>query len=246
MPTMEFGESQDLGALRGRHRLDGWMDKTIRRAGSLLIVGAIIVGAAACDSPSTDEPSDIQRAETTLDRIGATGLTTLPPSDDTSFIDGVLADGDVTPLEMEQAYLSFLECLSLGGGSGRYAYDLAVGSGIVLEWGVVDDSPEGELTDLVGNRCRAQYLSTVEATYAASHPTDSSGKEVVIQRTLSCVVSAFPDLGGDLSADSTEEQLNKAIDEVAEDPNSTAQEQVQMYECSLFGSYGDWRAFGER
>ena len=111
-----------------------------------LAVALVVAVLAGCIGGDDDGAEEVDSPDATL-----SAPETLPPvpvdatipsdtlaGEDDRPIDDVLADGTVTAEELAAPTSGYIECLAAGGASGRYAYDIELRTGLVVEW-IVDD-----------------------------------------------------------------------------------------------------------
>lgn len=97
---------------------------------------------------------------------------------DTGFVPEVLADDEVTPEELTEAYTRYIDCLADGGGYGRYAYDLDLHAGLTLDWQVPGDA-SGRQANTLSAGCSDAYLGQIANRYfaTAERPDDLQARQ---------------------------------------------------------------------
>lgn len=128
----------------------------------------------------------------------------------------VLADGQVSREELDQAYHRLGRCLIDGGGEGDFwaVPDLGLTSP-ALTVSAPDDAVEQLLS-----RCQGEF-DAIEFRYAATHPQTEAQKAQALNMAKSCLQSKFPDLASEIPPESTMDSLLKQFsDQLANDSRS--------------------------
>jgi hypothetical protein len=187
------------------------------------VLAAATLLASGCSSPPAYDEAR-PRASTTLGAVdGRTphddaGFASPPPVDEAAadLQERVLADGEVTPAEYEQATQATVDCVRAEGytveGPARYpdapVYHSAPGADPrdYLYWaatGVDDD----EAFYAVSDRCTAEWSERVEAAWQAQHAPSEEEVQAWLERAWECM----RERGLPLSDPPTDEEADLSI-----------------------------------
>ena len=203
----------------------------------LLAVSACVTGTGSLVGADTPVIPELDRP--TVESTVAPGFAVAERS---RYVESVLDDGTVTSDELAQAYDDLVACLAEGGGTGTYAYDLAVDAGIALNWHVVGDDAAGTKGDILDHRCRFEYIGELDDVYLQARPDDFAGLEIAKERFLSCLNDAglLGTLGfdGSESYDAMVSTLRQEALGLGGSGSQTASE------CTTSALHGPWHTFG--
>lgn len=218
------------------------MRRTPPDASRVFVVLLLAVSACVTETGSlvgADTPVIPELDRPTVDSTVAPGFGVAERS---RHVESVLDDGTVTSDELAQAYDDFVACLAEGGGTGTYAYDLAVDIGIALNWHVVGDDAAGTKGDTLDHLCRFEYIGELDDVYLQARPDDFAGLEIAKVRLLSCLndVGLLGTLGfdGSESYDAMVSTLRQAALALGGSGSRTA------FECTTSALRGPWHTFG--
>lgn len=203
-------------------------------------LGLVLLGVAGCGVGAPMSP-----AESTV----ASGRSLVnPPSgtsvlvSDSDLLDEILADEQVTVVELERAYLAFLGCVKESGVSGRYAYDLNSGTGMSYEFFLVGDEDGTRIGPIVED-CQESMLGDLDTRYEKANPPTPAQVERVRSKLYGCLVAVAGEHMSDVPVDSSYEDLSEKAADIAGDTNlgTTA---VAASGCVLKSRFGEFVDLG--
>lgn len=78
----------------------------------------------------------------------------------------VIADGEVTNVELTATYETYVECMEAAGMVGAYAYDVdRMGISMPRSYGLPGEGPESDRSERVEANCYARTIGPVEPLY---------------------------------------------------------------------------------
>ena len=146
-----------------------------RKLGALVVVATLLTGC------TLDRGGDDQIVTATRPEVPAHPLD-----------QQMLADGEVTTVELNEAFRTYIGCMEDAGMVGRYAYDAErLGHNWTMEYNMPGDGPEGSLTDAIESRCYGRFVSPLEGHF--DDPVSRSDRELQRrQSTIDCLVEVDP------------------------------------------------------
>jgi hypothetical protein len=118
--------------------------------------------------------------------------------EDSGSLDEVLADDTVTADELAASYERYIECLASGGGAGRYAFDIELRTGLVVDW-AVDDSGGGTVDrDVLGASCSRRYLGDLTHRFESANPAPDDLSERQRASIAACIETVSPEAAANL------------------------------------------------
>lgn len=107
-----------------------------------------------------------------------------------SFVAEALADEVVTDDELDAAYIGYVGCLGDGGGSGRYAYDVALRTGLAIDWA---EEASGDVDrDVLAAGCSERFLGDLARRHRAAAPPAEDLAERQRASVAACVEAVSP------------------------------------------------------
>jgi hypothetical protein len=232
--------------------------KRSHASAELVAVAILVIGAAtACgdDDDVTDDPSATDSPPETVppQRQYETVPEASAPAGDGEFLAGVLADDTVSATELEDAYGRFVTCLDDGGGYGRFAFDVGLRTGLVVDWSINPDDPDAAAdVDELGTACSQRFLGDLTELYNAANPPGEAYLDDVRNSVIACLETVSPTAAANFpdsvsvdttgSAASVAELQLSAVGLLGEDASSTEASAVNACIASLGAA---WRDFGE-
>lgn len=180
----------------------------------------VILAVSGCQSASSD-----------VDQLPPTSHI---PEVDSEFQSTVLADGDVTRAELEQAYARFFECLREGGGTGEVWLNLDLQSSYQLRLSVEGSTKEIDLETPLIQACEGSYLMNVEVAYAQAHPETAEQAAAKSELALNCLERESK-LFGQVGSDWNYGDLRSWADEVVMQSNDPDEWQTIEFCVKDFG-----------
>lgn len=185
---------------------DGVAWSTLLRSASRLAATSLVVaGLAGCistDDGAEDEISPdatLEGPETfPVQPIDATIPDASLAGEDDGTVDDALADDTVTADELAASFESYIECLAAGGGSGRYAYDIELRTGLVVEWNIDDGGAVDR--DVLGASCSRRHLGDLTRRFELEHPAPADLAARQRQNIVACVEAVSPQAAANLPA----------------------------------------------
>jgi hypothetical protein len=219
-------------------------------------VAVLVAGACSDDDAGLDEEGNPEATLSAPETPPPPQLEatvpggTLPGEDGSTFVDDALADGTVTAEELTAAYDGFLACLADGGGTGRYAYDVELRTGLAVDWSTEDDGVDRALLD---TSCSRRYLGGLARRFEIDNPPpdDLAGRQRA--NLTACIERVSPTAAANLPAQIAVGTAGEAsslgelqLDPGSLDPDSLgadADDISAVADC--IASLGaEWRAFG--
>lgn len=241
--------------------LGGWYrDRVLRpfhRARRRHAAGAVLAATAMLAACSGDDGDDAESADTTP--VVVVDSLVVPPEaieqpvgtvvvSDTGFVPSVLADDVVTADELTTAYTSYIDCLTAGGGSGRYAFDLDLLVGLTMDWRIADDGGRGQASNTLDASCSESYLGDIANRFFATTPRPDDLQERQHDSIAECVETIDPAVAREIPDDITTDTAVDGvyIDEVQADLAFLGADADNADEISLcFTRVGvPWQEFG--
>ena len=228
-----------------------------RLAAAALVV-SVLAGCVGDDddgAEDVDRPDDTLPAPETLEPVPVDATIpggTLAGEDDSS-IDEVLADGAVSEEELDEAYLLYVECLTSGGGVGRYAYDIDLRTGLVVEWIVDEDDPAAIDRDVLGASCSRRHLGDLTRRFEQQNPAPDDLAARQRQSIVTCVQAVSPQAAANLPAAISVGTAGDAsslselqLDPAALDPESLGAdaEDIAAVSSCIAAVGAEWHEFG--
>jgi hypothetical protein len=230
-----------------------------RRSGLAVVVAAGVL--AGCTGGDDDAADDVDSPAATLsapETFPASPVDATIPSDtlageSNGAVDDVLADGTITSEELAASYETYVECLVEGGGSGRYAYDIDLRTGLVIGWNLDGDDDDGVDRDLLSAGCSRQHLGELTWQFGAANPPSDDLAARQRASIAACIEAVSPAAAANLPAEisvgtggdaSSLSELQ--LDPAALDPASLGADAEDVAAVSgCIASVGsEWRAFG--
>lgn len=168
-----------------------------------------------------------------------------------SFLDDVLADDTVTAEELDEAYQRYVDCLADGGGTGRYAYDLELRTGVVVEWTIDPDQSDPVDRDGLSASCSRQYLGDLNRRYHRANPPSTGLVEQQRASIVSCLEAVSPAaaaiLPDDITIGTTGEGASVTelqLDATGLLPDDASADDVAAVNGCVASIGADWHEFG--
>jgi hypothetical protein len=224
---------------------------------------AVVLAAtllAACFGGSDDGAGEEEGSNATLSIPATFALhpidvtvpdVTLPGEDDSSIAE-VLIDDTVTADELAAAYEAYVACLGEGGGGGRYAYDIELQSGLVVEWAEDDGSADVD-RNVLSASCSRRHLGDLTSRFERANPP---GDDLAGRRSASvaaCVEPISAEAAANLPAEVTIGTTGEAttigelqLDPAALDPESlgSSPEDTAAVSACIASIGAEWHPFG--
>jgi hypothetical protein len=176
---------------------------------------------------------------------------TLPGEDDATVAEA-LADDVVTADELAAAYEAHVACLVDGGGSGRYAFDIELQTGLTVEW-AEDGGSDGIDRNVLAASCSRRHLGDLTRRFDRANPPDANLDGRRSASIAACIEPISPQAAANLPAEVTigttgetttigELQLDPAAldpDMLAANPDATA-----AVSACIASIGAEWRPFG--
>jgi hypothetical protein len=229
------------------------------RSASRLAAAALVVAVlAGCIGDDDDEAEEVDNPDATLPApdtfpvqpIDATIPDATLAGEDDGTIDDVLADDIVTADELAASFESYIDCLAAGGGSGRYAYDIELRTGLVVEWS--DDTPDDVDRDALSAACSARYLGDLTRRFDRANPVeDLAGRQRA--SIAECVTAVSPEAAANLPASISVGTAGEAssltelqLDPAALDPETLGADpaDVEAVSSCIAAIGTEWRQIG--
>ena len=198
-------------------------------------------GAATLAEPDT---FPLRPAEATIP-----GVTT----DDTSAIADVVADATVTADELIDAYERYVGCLADGGGAGRYAYDIELRTGLVVEWTITEDDPTDLDRNVLSATCSARYLGTLTSDFERANPAAEDLDSRRSDSIAACIEPISPEAAANVpaevtigTADGTTNIGELQLDPASLDPETlgASPEDTRAVSACIASIGAEWHPFG--
>jgi hypothetical protein len=171
---------------------------------------------------------------------------------DSASITAVLADDVVTAEELAASYDAYVECLAGGGGSGRYAFDVELRTGLVVDWNV-DDEPAALDRDVLSADCSRRFLGDLTRRFESGEPVPDDLAARQHTSIAACVEAVSPTAAANLPAQISVGTGGEAvslselqIDPVTLDPatlGSNPDDAAAVADC-ITAVGAEWRRFG--
>ena len=176
----------------------------VRRRGPLAIVVAASV-LAGCTGGDGDRTDEIEGADATLRapetlpplQVDATIPVDTVAGESDGAVADVLADGTVTSEELAASYESYIECLAAGGGSGRYAYDIELRTGLAVEWDLEGEDVD---RDVLGASCSRRHLGDLTRRFDRANPPAQDLADRQRTSVATCIQAVSPEAAANLPA----------------------------------------------
>lgn len=202
----------------------------------------VLLAACGVGGPASDQTAPRPTATAPASMVGPSPQQTVAAAAASS--SAVLTDGVVTEAELAQTYQQFLSCLEDGGAHGTYAFDVAIGSGFALDYGVKDDDAAGTHSEALYDACYSNAdVARVESMFDEGHPEGPVQRETRRQRLATCLTSVVPDIAGQLTDDPSLADLESLAD-LLQVQGGSAEEIMAGSQCLEFSRYGERRSFG--
>ncbi len=170
-----------------------------------------------------------------------------------SSIDEVLADDTVTAEELDEAYRRYVECLADGGGVGRYAYDIDLRTGLVIDWIVDEDDPAAIDRDVLSASCSRRHLGDLTRRFEQQNPAPDDLAARQRASIVTCVEAVSPEAAANLPAAISVGTAGEAsslgelqLDPAALDPESLGADadDIAAVSACIAAVGAEWHAFG--
>jgi hypothetical protein len=176
---------------------------------------------------------------------------TLPGEDDSSVTEA-LADDTVTADELAAAYEAYVACLVDSGGSGRYAYDIELQSGLVVEWAEDDGSADFD-RNVLSSSCSRRHLGDLTNRFDRANPPpdDLDGRRSA--SIAACIEPISPTAAANLPAEVTIGTTGETttigelqLDPAALDPEAlgSSPEDTDAVSACIASIGAEWHPFG--
>jgi len=227
------------------------------RLTTLLLVGGLLTACIGGSDDGADEAggpdASLAPAETFAPRpMDPTIPDETLPGEDGGSVAEALADDTVTADELAAAHEAYVVCLVEGGGAGRYAYDIELRTGLVVEW--VDDGESPDVDrNLLSASCSRSHLGDLTSWFDRANPP---GDDLDARRSDSiaaCIEPISPRAAANLPAEVTIGTTGETttlgelqLDPASLDPESLGQSPEDMAAVSgCIASVGtEWHPFG--
>jgi hypothetical protein len=236
------------------------LDSALRLAAAALVVSVLAgcIGGDDDGAEEVDSPDATLSAPETLplQPIDATIPAATLPGEDGGTVDDVVADDTVTVEELTASYERYIECLAEGGGSGRYAHDIELRTGLVVEWNVddVDGGDAGAVDrDVLGASCSRRYLGDLTRRFELANPPADDLADRQRASIAKCIQAVSPEAAANLPAEISVGTAGDAsslselqLDPAALDPASLgadADDTAAVSGC-IAAVGAEWRPFG--
>ena len=227
-----------------------------RRALAVALAASALAGCIGGDDAGED---DERAADATLSApdtfrpqpIEATIPSDTLPGEDTSAVDEALADDTVTAEELTASFERYIECLTDGGGAGRYAYDIELRTGLVVDW--TDGDTVDVDRDLLNASCSRRYLGDLTRRFERANPPAAGLAGRQRASIAACVEAVSPAAAANLPAEISVGTAGEAasLGELQLDPSSLDPETLGADADDLaavsacIASIGaEWQSFG--
>ena len=229
-----------------------------RQTLTVVVAAGVLAGCIGGDDEGAD---DVDSPDATLSApetfpaslVDATIPGDTLADDANATVDDVLADGTITPEELAASYETYVECLVEGGGSGRYAYDIELRTGLVIEWDLEGEDEGGVDRDVLSAGCSRQHLGELTRQFGVANPPTDDLAARQRARIAACIEAVSPAAAANLPAEISVGTGGDAsslgelqLDPTALDPASLgadAEDAAAVSGCiASVGS--EWRAFG--
>jgi hypothetical protein len=158
------------------------------------VIAAVVLAACSDDDDAGSEPdatlSSPQTPPPPLLHVTLPAQTAA--GEDGSFLDDVLADDTVTANELDDAYQRYVDCLVDGGGTGRYAYDIELRTGIVVDWTIDPDDDDPVDRERLSTSCSRQFLGDLIRRHHRANPPATDLVELQRASIVDCLETVSP------------------------------------------------------
>lgn len=104
----------------------------------------------------------------------------------------LINDGDATAIDMARAYEAQIRCMESAGAIGRYAFSAETpGLGMVTDYYVPGDTPDGRDANAIADRCSEQFVAPVEQLFEDPVPF-AEQQGLWRQRIIDCLSEVDP------------------------------------------------------
>jgi hypothetical protein len=235
----------------------------LARSASRLAVGVVVaaalvgcIGGAGDDAAEDADPDATLSAPETLPPlpIEVTVPAETLPGEDGSAVAEVLADDAVAPDELAAVYVGYVECLADGGATGRYAYDIELRTGLVVDWTAEEGGSTSDVDrDVLSASCSRRFLGDLTRRFEQANPPADDLAARQRASLSACIERVSPQAAANLpaqiavgtageAASLTELQLDPAALDPATlgaDPEDTA-----AVSACIASMGAEWRPFG--
>jgi hypothetical protein len=182
----------------------------VASASRLIAVVLAATTLTTCFGGSDDGAGGEDGSAATLSRPATLALrpidATVPdetlPGEDNSSIAEVLADDTVTADELAAAYEAYVACLVDGGGSGRYAFDIELRSGLVVEWVEENESDDVD-RNVLSASCSRRHLGDLTRRFERANPPGDDLDSRRSDSIAACIEPVSPQAAANLPAQVT-------------------------------------------
>jgi hypothetical protein len=227
-----------------------------RRALAAALTASALAGCVGSNDDGAEEsnPDATLSAPETLELqpIEPTVPASLPGEDD-STIGEVLADDTVTADELAGAYERYIDCLVVGGGAGRYAYDVELRTGLAVQWETGDEGAGDLDRDVLDASCSRQYLGDLTRRFDLANPPPDDLADRQRASIAACIepvsAAAAANLPAEIAIGTAGEASSVGelqLDPAALDPVTLGGDEADVAAVSsCIASLGaEWQAFG--
>ncbi len=163
-----------------------------------------------------------------------------------------LADDIVTADELAAAYEAHVTCLVDGGGTGRYAYDIELRTGLTVEWAEDDGSADVD-RNVLSASCSRRHLGDLTNRFDRVNPPadDLDGRRSA--SIAACIEPISPTAAANLPAEVTIGTTGETttigelqLDPAALDPESlgSSPEDTAAVGACIASIGAEWQPFG--
>ena len=238
------------------------MARPARSTSAAALTGLVLATTllTACFSGSDDGAGEEDRSDATLSIPATLALQpvdvtvpaeTLPGEDDSSIAE-VLADGTVTADELAGAYEAYVACLVEGGGAGRYAYEIVLQSGLVVEWAEDDGSSDVD-RNVLSASCSRRQLGDLTRRFDRANPPGDDLDSRRSDSIAACIEPVSPQAAANLPAEVTIGTTGETttigelqLDPAALDPETlgASPENTAAVSACIASLGAEWHPFG--
>jgi hypothetical protein len=225
-----------------------------------LVPLAFVVLLTACigasdDAPDEDEGGDAPRSTPATfppRRVDVTVPEETLPGEDASSVAEALADDTVTADELAAAYEAHVACLVEGGGSGRYAFDIELQTGLTVEWAEDDGTADVDRNVLAAS-CSRRHLGDLTRRFERANPPADDLDSRRSASIAACIEPISPQAAANLPAEVTIGTAGEVttigemqLDPAALDPESleSSPEATAAVSACIASIGAEWHAFG--
>jgi hypothetical protein len=122
--------------------------------------------------------------------------------EDDATVAEALADDVVTAEELAAAYEAHVACLVEGGGSGRYAFDIELQTGLTVEWAEDDESDDIDRNVLAAS-CSRRHLGDLTRRFDRANPPADDLDARRSASIAACIEPISPQAAANLPAEVT-------------------------------------------